>query len=229
MPTPRVALVIPVRFTTGDHAVQTTTQELSSDGVRVRCQRPPALGSEVQLRLYLPGTHGIVEFGAVVRALLSGSECGFWAEFVTSSPLARERLAGLLGAHPAAGARAPTTSAPEQRATVRHAARFIVRFETVEEFVLQYAANISAGGVFIATERAPALDTIISVSLELPGTGEAVVARAQVVHRVTPEQAAETGREAGAGVQFLDAGDEFRSALDRSIDSILALKQERPA
>ena len=227
MSAPRVAIVIPVRFSSGEHAVQTTTQELSNDGVRVRCQRPPALGSEVQLRLYLPGEHGIAEFGAVVRALISGNESGFWADFVRSAPQSRERIARLLRELPGAVGQASTLSNTEQRATVRHAARFVVRFESVEEFVLQYAANISAGGVFIATERAPELEAIISVALELPGTGEAVVARAQVVHLVTPQQAAQTGREAGVGVQFLDADDAFRSALDRSIDSILAQNSER--
>jgi len=257
MPSPRIAIVLPVRVAFGETVVQTTSQELSAEGVMVRSLQPPAPGTEVQLQLQLPGAPVLVAFTAVVRALAAGKESGFWAEFLAAAPGAGERLSALLAAHragpwrtpvplgslyprgllegeppPAAAQPAPASSdeeAKNQRTFPRHRARFVVRFENVEEFVLQYAANISAGGVFVATEFPPAMDAIVTVALELPGQEGALSTRGQVVHRVTPEQAAASGVDAGAGVQFIDADDAFRTGLDRAIDFILTQNGKAPA
>ena len=99
----------------------------------------------------------------------------------------------------------------------------------MQDFVLQYAANISAGGVFINTDFPPAMDSVITVVLELPGATSPVTARAQVVHRVTTEEAAATQTDAGAGVQFIDADDAFREGIDRAIEFILAENAKAPS
>jgi hypothetical protein len=77
------------------------------------------------------------------------------------------------------------------------------------------------GGVFVQTESPPELDQIVTVSLRLPGSDGAVETKGVVVHRVSPEEAAEKGAAAGMGVQFLDASDQFRAAIERAIDHIL--------
>jgi uncharacterized protein (TIGR02266 family) len=112
-----------------------------------------------------------------------------------------------------------------RRAFPRFRARFAVRFATVQDFVLEYAANISAGGVFVLTDHPPEMNSFITVVMELPGGGDPVTARAQVVHRVTPEQAAKGGQPAGVGVQFVDTDEAFRARLDQAIEAIL--KKER--
>ena len=114
-----------------------------------------------------------------------------------------------------------------RRSFPRHRSRFVVRFDSVQDFVLEYAANISAGGVFVATEFPPPMDSVISVTLELPGEAQPVIARAQVVHRVSAEEAAKGGGQAGAGVQFIDADDSFREGIDRAIETILGKKGAR--
>ena len=63
----RTPIVFPIRFATRNLAVQTTTRDLSRDGVFVRCLEPPAAGTEVKLKLYLPGTRAGMETSAVVR------------------------------------------------------------------------------------------------------------------------------------------------------------------
>ena len=50
MSSPRITLVLPVRFSFDVHAIQTTSQELSTDGALVRCLEPPPLGTHVKLR-----------------------------------------------------------------------------------------------------------------------------------------------------------------------------------
>jgi hypothetical protein len=52
-----------------------------------------------------------------------------------------------------------------------------------------------------------------------------VKTQAEVVHRVTPEEARASGRRAGAGLQFVGANDEFRQRLDACVAALLA--QER--
>ncbi len=239
--------------------MQTTTHDLSLEGVTVRALEPPAAGTSVQLRFYLPGNQS-AECTATVREQLDGKESGFRAAFTAFEGQANEQLAALVSAHASGGWRTPVplgglypqnlTSAPvplpagkedppsatqsssggvNRRGFARHRARFVVRFETVQEFVLQYAANISAGGVFVATEVPPPMDTIVTVVLELPGTGQPVSARGQIVHRVSPEEAQARGTDAGAGVQFIDADDAFREAIDRAIDHILVESQKDKA
>src|SRR5438132_231341 len=108
-----------------------------------------------------------------------------------------------------------------RRAFPRYNVNFAVRFATVQDFVLEYAANISAGGVFVHTENPPPLKTVVQVEMELPGGGSAVPARGLVVHRVTPQDAQRRGTVPGIGIQFMDADDEFRRRIDSAITHIL--------
>ena len=223
----RVPIVFPIRFAFGTQAVQTTTRELSSTGVYVRCLTPPPAGERVRMKLYLPGAPLDVELEGVVREPAEGREAGFWAEFVGVRPAEQARIAELLEQKERApsakpiGAVALQPAATDGRTFPRFNARFAVRFADVQDFVLQYAANISAGGVFVETSEPPEMDSVMRVSLELPGGGAPVEAKAVVVHRVTPEQARQRNTPAGVGVQFVDASDAFRDRIDRYIESLL--------
>jgi uncharacterized protein (TIGR02266 family) len=325
MAAPTVAMVLPVRFAHETRAVQTTTRELSSEGVFVRCIEPPALGVQVTLKLYLPGLAQAADFVGVVREVQPGKgEGGFWADFVSAELQAHERLLAVLfppalpqrtestgpvplaslyrrshAVHPPAPQAAPEVAEPlrrkassgvgdliqqsinsvvaeraaealaakrsskpgpvplpgapdsarqpgaqepgaapaagdvvlagdaiNRRAFPRYRARFAVRFSSVQDFVLEYAANISAGGVFVVTDHPPEMDAVITVVLELPGGGEPVNCKALVVHRVTKEEAKERNTQAGVGVQFIEADDQFRERIDQTIELILGEGQE---
>src|SRR5438067_11393976 len=79
----RASIVFPIRFAAGDTAVQTTTRELSESGVLVCCLEPPAAGTTVSMKLYLPGARDALHVDAVVREHAhAGAEPGFWAEVV---------------------------------------------------------------------------------------------------------------------------------------------------
>ena len=246
---PRTALVLPIRFAAGDRAVQTTTRELSLEGAFIRCLQPPPDGTRIQLKLYLPGTCEAEKIVGVVRdPVHAEAESGFWAEFVAGSPRSRERIAALIGVRAAAVCeaapldekvaigtvelrRGPASAAEDstinRRTFPRYDVRFAVRFASVQDFVLEYAANISAGGVFVRTDAPPPMESVVEVSLDLPGGGLPAKAKALVVHRVTPEQARERDTMAGVGVQFIDADDAFRERIDRAISHILG--EDAPA
>ena len=222
-------IVIPVRFATRNIAVQTTTRGLSAEGVLVRCLEAPPVGTALSVKLYLPGSREGVQVEAVVREMAPlGSEPGFWAEFtglrdseraqIVEAVARRERAAeavpiGAVAVHPA--------GEDPRRAFPRYPASFPVRFATVQDFVLEDAANISAGGVFVCTEDPPPLKAVVKIEMELPGVTDRVPARGVVVHRVTPQEAKARGTPAGMGVQFVDADDEFRDRINAAIDHIL--------
>jgi len=228
----RAPIVFPIRVAAGASVVQTTTREVSSDGVFVCSLRPPKPGTRVSLKLYLPGGPQAEEADAIVGEWRSAPEGGYWAQFVNPPPSLRDRITGILDRR----ARAAASGAPTpigaialsrkplddpRRAFPRVDARFGVRFGNVQDFVLEYAANISAGGVFVQTENPPELHSVITVILELPDGGSPVEAKGRVVHRVTPAEAKARSTLAGAGVQFVDATDEFRERIDRAIEYIL--------
>jgi uncharacterized protein (TIGR02266 family) len=236
----RVPVVFPVRFEASGEPVQTTTREVGVEGVFVRSQKSPAEGTTLSLRLYLPGNVEPDEVRARVVTLRPEPGGGFWAEFVDPPPEVIDHIKLLLTrraraaqgapgkplgalrlkAAPAAAA-APVPPVEARRAFQRHAARFQVGFSSNKAFVLEYAENISAGGVFVHTEQPPEMDAIVTVSLHLPGNDVAVEAKGVIVHRVSKEEAAELGKSPGMGVQFVDSSDEVREAIDRAIEHIL--------
>ncbi|TMA18665.1 MAG: TIGR02266 family protein [Deltaproteobacteria bacterium] len=237
----RAPVVFPVRFEASGEAIQSTTRQVSVEGVFVRSQKSPKEGTVLSLRLYLPGNMRPDEVRARVVEVRPEPDCGFWAEFVEPSPATIDGIKLLLQRRARAAAGGPGTpigvmnvkqNAPSavaaqpqpveaRRAFPRHAARFQVGFSSNQEFVLEYAENISAGGVFVQTEQPMELESIVTVSLRLPGNEVPVEAKGVIVHCVSKEDAARIGKHAGIGVQFLDSSDEFREAIDRAIEHIL--------
>src|SRR5712671_2500462 len=228
----RAPIVFPIRVASGPAVVQTTTREVSADGVFVCSLRPPKPGTQISLKLYLPGAPQAEDVTAVVREWRSAPEGGYWAEFVNPPQTLRDRVDELLQRRArAAASRGPLPIGSvalarkplddPRRAFPRVETRFGVRFGNVQDFVLEYAANISAGGVFVHTENPPELHAVVAVTMELPDGGKPVEAKGVVVHRVSAQDAKARNTPPGAGVQFVDSTDEFRERIDRAIEFIL--------
>jgi type IV pilus assembly protein PilZ len=231
----RAPVVFPVRFESSGEAIQSTTRQVGVEGVFVRSQKSPKEGTVLSLRLYLPGNIRPDEVRARVVEVRPEPDCGFWAEFVEPTAATVEGIKLLLQRRARAASTGPGTPigimnvkpspaaqpVEPRRAFPRHEARFQVGFNSNQEFVLEYAENISAGGVFVQTEQPMELDSIVTVSLRLPGNEVPVEAKGVIVHRVTKADAAKIGKHAGIGVQFLDSSDEFREAIDKAIEHIL--------
>src|SRR6266852_548114 len=184
----RAPIVFPIRVAAGPAVVQTTTRELSADGVFVCSLRPPKPGTQVSLKLYLPGGPQAEEAAAVVDERRPVTALGRRAPFADPPQTLRDRIAGLLQRRARAAASGPPTPIgamslaqkpldDPRRAFPRVEARFGVRFGNVQDFVLEYAANISAGGVFVQTENPPELHSIVTVIMELPDGGKPVEAK----------------------------------------------------
>jgi uncharacterized protein (TIGR02266 family) len=189
------AIVIPVRFVSQGFAVQTTSRELGSAGIEVRCKRPPKAGARVSMALYLPG--GNKPEIAVGMVGSSDAQRGtFWADFLAIDAEARMRIEALVHRSP------------------HDVRRIEVSFLSAREFVLEYARNLSRGGLFVEMANPPPLSTLLDVAIRLPDRGPVVRARAVVVHRVGADEAQQGGR-VGAGVQFVGPAPEMHQRLDR--------------
>ncbi len=200
---PSASIVFPVRYVTNGIAVQTTSREVSHAGVLVRSVKPPPVGSRLSMALYLPNAR-VPEIA--IANLSAIDPDGFWADFTVLDPAARMRITQLVN---------EAANVPDQRAFPRHAVQLRVRFRNVRELQAEYANNLSRGGMFIRTDKPPALNERIEVHIELPD-GDLVSSRAVVVHRSPPGGRA----PAGVGVQFIDAVDRFRERIDRYMDSL---------
>ncbi len=263
--------IVPVRFNVGGMALQCTTRQMSVEGCWVSCPVPPASGTRLSLRLYLPGEVTPEELTAIVRAAVASGDSkirGFWAEFQPGAEPSQVRIAryleqlakeprvtqpvltpppprpsltpsgGVARLTPSSGtstvlgqikgARLPASLlAPPSGAEKRTAPRveiaqpIAVRFGSVEEFVLEYAANISAGGVFIRCLAPPPLQTKVHVRLELPDGGPPAEVDGLVLHRLTPSQVKDP-RDAGMGVHFERPEPAFTSRVERFLDWAIA-------
>jgi len=225
-------LVIPIRFSGGGITMQTTTSRIGAESVFVRSLLSPKEGSRVVLALSLPGSARPLDAtGTVVTSGVEPArDHGFWVRFDQLPEEARSFLEVLLRSKAVTSPprQAPGAAAPRAdggRACARVPARVRVGWKTSREFLVAHSENISRGGIFIASDNPPPLREVLELSLDLPDGRGPVKTHAEVVHRVTPEEARASGRRAGAGLQFVGADDEFRQRLDACVAALLA--QER--
>ncbi len=102
-----------------------------------------------------------------------------------------------------------------------------VRFQNALDFVVEYAENLSRGGVFVAGAQGLAPRAEVSCDLALPGLGRFTVL-AEVAHVLSAEAAAKLGRSPGAGLQitrsppgFQDAMSTYLKRLGRRRDTVV--------
>jgi uncharacterized protein (TIGR02266 family) len=81
--------------------------------------------------------------------------------------------------------------------------------------------DISAGGMFVRTDRALPVGSVVSAALEIPDGGRPAPVQAKVIHvlSASPAARARTSRR-GFGAEFVGKDDEFRERMDRYIQSI---------
>ena len=101
----------------------------------------------------------------------------------------------------------------ERRGSVRYSAQLQVRFGVQGLDRQAPVANVSEGGICIKTNEVYKTGTLIILALDL--RGETMHLRGEVMWAIrVPEQQTEY-MEHGMGVQFLDAGSEWKQAFAR--------------
>jgi CheY-like chemotaxis protein len=109
--------------------------------------------------------------------------------------------------------------ADNARGSPRVTATFRVSYPTVDQLVVSFTADLSKGGMFL--ESAPnelhAVDTLLSVVLELPGGAGEIPVVCRVVHVRDVEAAKITGKPIGMGIEFLDMNEEYLALIESFI------------
>lgn len=94
----------------------------------------------------------------------------------------------------------------------RHATVLAVRFVSASEFVVEYAENLSHGGLFV--RQAQNLEPLSEVTVQIDLAGfETFEVKARVAHVMDEALAEKMGRSAGAGLQLIDVPPDFEAAL----------------
>jgi uncharacterized protein (TIGR02266 family) len=115
----------------------------------------------------------------------------------------------------------PSAAPPQNRRVFpRHPARFRIHWAPLGDLQSGHSVNVSASGVFLETDNPPPVGATLFMSLELPGASAPVDVQGLVAQRVTKEVAEASGTSPGVGIQFLDATDSFREALDRAVELV---------
>ena len=94
----------------------------------------------------------------------------------------------------------------------RYRVHLSVRYGNAMDFVMEYAENLSKGGLFISGAKNLRLRQQVDVELELPGFGKYQVT-AEVAHVLDPKLAAVCGRKPGAGLEIKKSPPGFAEAL----------------
>jgi uncharacterized protein (TIGR02266 family) len=93
----------------------------------------------------------------------------------------------------------PKTSV-EQRVQTRVPLRIKVEYERLDDFLDDYAANLSLGGMFVASDEPLPVGSRIRLRFRLPGREDPVETFGEVRWVVAPGDP--TGLASGMGVQF---------------------------
>jgi hypothetical protein len=101
---------------------------------------------------------------------------------------------------------------PDRRKAPRTVVDLSVRYLGAENYVFQYAKNLSRGGAFIAGAQDLDVGQQASIEIDLPGMGVFKI-RGEVQHILGLDQATESGVEPGAGFNILERPDGFQEAL----------------
>lgn len=228
-----VRIVVPVRFAGGGLSMQTTTSSLSAEGVFIRCLVAPKVGAAIEVAIAIPDFPKPFEATGTVTERINrgeqGRDTGFLVRFGEFKGESREKLDSFLRSKgigsPPPPPRTPPPPTAEgvgpNRAFARVPARLQVGWASPKEFLVTYSENISRGGIFVATNHPPELREIVELMLELPDNEGPAKTQAEVVQRVTVEEAKRIGGIAGAGLQFVGSDDSFRQRLDACIDHLL--------
>ncbi len=108
--------------------------------------------------------------------------------------------------------------ARERRKSPRADVLVRVDYQTVDELFSDFASNINEGGLFVETDKPPAVGTEVSLQFRIPGSDEPVVSSGRVVRTAKGGP----GEPSGMGIEFdgLDADARRRiNALVRQLRS----------
>lgn len=216
--TTRYLIRFPVRLGIGDHVLELQTQNISLDGIFVRCGALPHVGAEVACEMRLPfGLGTTVLSGRVIHLVMPSNTVGRvpglgigWAE---GQEPAKERWRDFLhqvialyhGLSDEQRLKLINEVGVEARYNTRTDATLKIRFKDVDQLTSVYTHDISAGGLFMITDRDFIIGTQIQIEAVHPRTGESFPMKGAIRWMGIKEG------QRGAGVELVLLDDDARS------------------
>ncbi len=96
------------------------------------------------------------------------------------------------------------------------------RCDSLEDFLSEYSADISLGGMFIRTEDPRPVGSMIYLQFALKDGSTLIEGLGRVVHVNAPGE----GRTPGMGVEFLNFDDESKAFIEELVASRLPPEEE---
>jgi uncharacterized protein (TIGR02266 family) len=117
----------------------------------------------------------------------------------------------------------------DERAFPRVEGVFRVEYTTLDQLVVAYSADLSKGGMFLASENFLPVNATLTLTLELPSRGGEIAIKCRVVYVRDEASREKTGKPVGMGLQFLDLDEQALTKIGQFIaeKSVAALDQER--
>ena len=212
------APAVSLSFGTADELLASYARYVAEGSIFIPTPRRMLEGAQLRLLFVAPGIEPLEAMAQVVR-LADRGERGVHATLVPGHAL-REFVRKKVHAQREGRASAPATG-------LRHHERFDtcleVRFRNFPELLVEFASNISRGGLFAKTYTPPAVRARVRLVVHLPN-GEDVETDAEVMHVVTVEDALARGLLPGAGLSFVTQNAEFDGRIAALIDRYRARK-----
>jgi uncharacterized protein (TIGR02266 family) len=106
---------------------------------------------------------------------------------------------------------------------------FRVHYATLDQLVVAYSADLSKGGMFLASDQFLPVNATLSLTLELPSRGGELSVKCRVVYTRDAATAAKAGKPSGMGIQFLDLDEQALTRIGQFIaeQSMAALDDPR--
>ena len=105
----------------------------------------------------------------------------------------------------------------ERRQDRRLPIRVLVEYECLEDFLVDYTANISIGGMFIKTDKPLEVGTRFRLRFQLPDMSRPIDTIAEVRWNLPPEDAGPMA--AGMGIVFEELGGSDQAHVERLLET----------
>lgn len=103
----------------------------------------------------------------------------------------------------------------ERRNNTRLPIRILVEYESSEDFLIDYTANMSIGGMFIQTAEPLAVGTKFRLRFRIPGKDEPVDTEGEVCWVLRAEEAGPM--QPGMGIRFFELNQHDKVAVEKML------------
>lgn len=90
------------------------------------------------------------------------------------------------------------------------------RFDTFDEFMAEYAADLSEGGMFIETDEPRAVGDVVYLQFALRDGTHLIEGLGRVARIVEPAE----GRPGGMGIEFVNMDGESQDLVQQAVESL---------